>query len=85
MKCGHCEGKGWLSERVEPPALELEPQAVHKILAQNSGGLNIDDIARLAGLDIPNLYRTLQILRDKGTIAATKGSPIVYYLLKPEV
>ena len=81
VKCGRCDGKGWLADRNMPTSSdELEVQIVHEILKEHSIGLNIDDIARLSKLDVPTVYRALQSLRDKGVISVKTGSPIIYHI-----
>jgi hypothetical protein len=85
VKCGRCDGKGWLSDKTEPTSTEVELQIVQEILVKNSAGLNIDDVTRFSGLDIPTVYRALHSLRDKGMVGVKSGSPIVYYAINSDV
>ena len=85
VKCGKCDGKGWLSDRSEHTSTESELQYVLEIIKEHSSGLNIDDISRLSSFDIPTVYRTLQLLRDKGIVGVKGGSPVVYFVTKSNV
>ena len=48
------------------------------------GGLKIGDMVRLMRLDIPQVYRALMSLRDKGSVELWGTSPIQYFLRKPK-
>jgi IclR-like helix-turn-helix domain-containing protein len=83
VKCGKCDGKGWLSERSErTSSTELELQNVLEIIKEHSAGLNIDDISRLSGFDIPTVHRALESLRSKGLVGVKGVSPVVFYITK---
>jgi hypothetical protein len=86
VKCGKCYGKGWLSDKREhTSSKELESQNVLEIIKEYSAGLNIDDISRLSGFDIPTVYRALESLRSKGSVGVKGNSPVVYYITKSNV
>jgi hypothetical protein len=83
-KCNRCDGKGWLDNEPEPDSInDVEVQLVLAAL-QEHGELNIDDMVRLTGLDIPQAYRALQSLRDKGSVELRGTSPIQYFISKPK-
>jgi hypothetical protein len=81
-RCGRCDGKGWLEDSVAVDSLNpVEHELVLDMLKHYSPA-NIDDIARLTGLDIPAVHRALVSLRDKGLVGVEDGSPVLYYLVK---
>jgi transcriptional regulator TrmB len=80
-KCAACKGKGWHDDHPEPvSATGAEEQIVIDVLKQNKNGLNIDDIARFTGMDVPKAYRILLSLKDNGDVRIESGSPVIYYL-----
>ncbi len=81
IKSAACKGRGWLDDQPEPvSATDAEEQIVIDVLKQNTNGLNIDDIARFTGIDIPIAYRILLSLKDNGNVRIESGSPVIYYL-----
>ncbi len=85
LKCAKCDGKGWFSDEQEPnsPA-EAGLQVVYKILKMHPA-LNIDDITRFTGIDIPSVYHILLSLKDKGLVGVKGDSPKLYFVVKLDV
>jgi hypothetical protein len=78
-KCSKCDGKGWLDEAIKGNSLNpVEHDLVLGVLGQNSPA-NIDDIARLTGLDLPSVHRALVSLKERGLVGVRDGSPVLYY------
>lgn len=81
-KCAGCGGKGWLEDApAAQSATNLESNAVLEILKAHST-LNIDDIVRLSGLDIPMAYQALMLLKDRGLVGTRSVSPVLYYAIE---